>query len=67
MKTAQWLAIVGVIVLFSFVGGYQLSARTGSEPGYFAAVEAAGYGGDDGKVAGLSDEMNEFYKSLTED
>lgn len=66
MKTAQWLAIVGVVVLLSFVGGYQLSAHTGSEPGYFAAVEAAGYGGGGEKIEGLSSEMDDYYKSLVE-
>ncbi|HEB49422.1 MAG TPA: hypothetical protein ENI89_02330 [Desulfobulbus sp.] len=54
--------------LVCFFGGYTLSARTGTEPGYFDAVEAAGYGGGGGeKVEGLSDELNRFYQSLGED
>lgn len=64
MKTAQWFAIAGMIVLLSFYGGYRLSDHTGTEPGYFGAVEAAGYGGGDEKIKGLTDDMAEYYKSL---
>jgi hypothetical protein len=65
MKNSQWFTVIAIIVAVSFLGGYQLSARTGSEPGYFEAVAAAGYGGGgEGKLKGLSDEMHEYYKSL---
>jgi hypothetical protein len=66
MRTGFWLLIVVVIGLLSFLGGYNISSHTGTEPGYFAAVEAAGYGGGaELKIEGLSDEMMEYYKGLT--
>jgi hypothetical protein len=68
MKSGPKIIVIALIALGSFYGGYTLSARTGSEPGYFDAVEAAGYGGGGGeKVEGISDEMNEFYQSLKEE
>ena len=68
MKSGPKIIVILVITLFSFYGGYTISARTGTEPGYFDAVEAAGYGGGGGnKIEGISDEMNEFYQSLNEE
>ncbi|MHB8809654.1 MAG: hypothetical protein ACYC9M_06535 [Desulfobulbaceae bacterium] len=67
MKSGPKIVVIVLIALCSFYGGYTLSARTGSEPGYFDAVEAAGYGGGGDKVEGISDEMNEFYRSLKEE
>ncbi len=67
MKTSQWFGVVILVALLCFIGGYQLSASTGTEPGYFAAVEAAGYGGGGEKIEGVSTEMEEYYKSLTEE
>lgn len=64
MKTGLWLVIIMLIAVSSFAGGYVVSSRTGTEPGYFAAVEAAGYGGGSEKIEGISDEMMEYYKSL---
>ncbi|HEB68307.1 MAG TPA: hypothetical protein ENI88_01660 [Desulfobulbus sp.] len=68
MKPDLKIIVIIVVALFCFYSGYTISARTGTEPGYFEAVEAAGYGGGGGeKIEGISDEMNEFYRSLNEE
>ncbi len=68
MKSSSKIIVIVVVALFCFYGGYTISAKTGTEPGYFDAVEAAGYGGGGGeKIEGISDEMNEFYQSLDEE
>jgi len=68
MRSNSKIIVITVVALFFFYGGYTISARTGTEPGYFDAVEAAGYGGGGGeKIEGISDEMNEFYQSLGEE
>ena len=68
MKTSLWVLIVVVVATVGFLSGYSISAGTGVIPGYFDAVEAAGYGGGgDEKVEGLSEDMEEYYKSLTAD
>jgi len=68
MKSSPKIIVIVVVALFCFYGGYTISAKTGTEPGYFDAVEAAGYGGGGGeKIEGISDEMNEFYQSLDEE
>lgn len=65
MKSGPKILVILVVALLCFYGGYTISARTGTEPGYFDAVEAAGYGGGGSeKVEGISDEMNKFYQSL---
>ena len=65
MKFGPQILVILVIAICSFYGGYTISARTGTEPGYFDAVEAAGYGGGGGeKIEGISDEMNKYYQSL---
>ena len=68
MNNTAWFVIATVVWAAGFGGGYALSARTGTEPGYFDAVEAAGYGGGgDAKIEGISDEMSDYYKSLLSD
>ena len=65
MKGIQWTVTFMVVAIFSFYGGYILSAHTGTEPGYFDAVEAAGYGGGgDEKIEGVSEEMANYYQDL---
>lgn len=64
MKTGVWIAITVVVLLVSFWGGYTISADTGTEPGYFEAVEAAGYGGGTEAVEGISEDMMQYYKDL---
>jgi hypothetical protein len=66
MKTSVWIIIAVLVWLLGFLGGYRISLKTGTEPGYFEAVEAAGYGGGAELVEGISKEMQEYYKSLTE-
>ena len=64
MKFGIWLLTAILMWGVGFMGGYAISARTGTEPGYFDAVEAAGYGGGSEGVKGISAEMNEYYKNL---
>lgn len=64
MKNTYWTIFILLFAVVSFYGGYAMSARTGVEPGYFEAVEAAGYGGGGEKIEGLSDEMSDYYRSL---
>ncbi len=67
MKSIHWLILTIVAWSIAFAGGYAISAHTGSEPGYFTAVEAAGYGGGtEEKIEGLTDEVQTYYKSLEE-
>jgi hypothetical protein len=42
MKNVHWLILAILMLSFGFAGGYAVSAHTGTEPGYFGAVEAAG-------------------------
>ena len=67
MKLTQFAVMIVIIAAVCFFGGYKLSANTGTEPGYFGAVEAAGYGGGGDKIEGVTDEMNDYYKSLQEE
>ena len=67
MKASQWIFVFLCTALIGFYGGYSLSARTGTEPGYFGAVEAAGYGGGGEAIEGVTDEMQEYYKNLLQD
>ena len=67
MKPAQFIVILAAVSAICFFGGYSLSAHTGTEPGYFGAVEAAGYGGGGEAIEGVTQEMSEYYKSLQEE
>lgn len=65
MKNVHWLILAILTLSLGFAGGYAVSAHTGTEPGYFSAVEAAGYGGaTEEKIEGLSDEAQDYYKNL---
>jgi hypothetical protein len=65
MKNTHWLILTILALSLGFAGGYAVSAHTGTEPGYFGAVEAAGYGGAaEEKIEGLSDEIQDYYKTL---
>ena len=65
MKNNQWLILAILVWGLAFGGGYAVSTHTGTEPGYFGAVEAAGYGGaTEEKIEGLTDEVQGYYKSL---
>ncbi len=63
------LAIIIGIFITAFLLGYAISARTGTEPGYFEAVEVGSYGAQDAddKIEGISDEDADYYKSLLEE
>ena len=67
MSSAQFTIMIAIVTAVCFAGGYALSASTGTEPGYFGAVEAAGYGGGGEKIEGVTEEMNDYYKSLQEE
>ena len=62
MKSGPFVVIVVIIAVACFFGGYKLSASTGTEPGYFGAVEAAGYGGGGEMIEGVTEEMSDYYK-----
>ena len=65
MRNMHWLILAILALSLGFAGGYTLSAHTGTEPGYFGAVEAAGYGGGaEEKIEGLTDEAQDYYKNL---
>lgn len=57
---------VGAFVV-AFMLGYSMSSHTGTEPGYFGAVETGAYGAAEasGKVEGISAEDADYYKSLS--
>ena len=67
MSSARITMIFLIVTGVCFAGGYKLSASTGTEPGYFGAVEAAGYGGGGEKIEGVTEEMSDYYKSLQEE
>lgn len=62
-STTVWIVISALVWLIGFGLGYSISAKTGTEPGYFEAVEAAGYGGGS-ELEGLSEEAIEYLKQL---
>lgn len=68
MKNHVWTLIVVVGCMLSFFIGWNISAGTGVEPGFFEAPGAAGYGaGTEGAAPeGVSEEMAEYYKELAE-
>jgi len=63
------MAITAGAFIAAFLLGYAISAKTGTEPGYFGAVEAGAYGVAEGskKIEGLSDEQADYYKSLMQE
>ena len=66
MKNTQWFILAFLTLSIGFAGGYAVPAHTGTEPGYFSAVEAAGYGGGtEETIEGLTDEVQDYYKSLS--
>lgn len=62
-RDALWAAIVALAALLGFLLGYQVSSRTGSEPGYFEAPEAGGYGAAPAP-APKGDEVRRYYEEL---
>lgn len=68
MKNNLWVLVVLAGGLLGFFVGWNISVGTGVEPGFFEAPEAGGYGaGAEAKAPeGVSDEMQQYYKELTE-
>jgi hypothetical protein len=64
MRTGHWIAITAAALVLSFAAGYRISAGTGIQPGYFDAVEAGGYGGEETTVEGISKDVQDYYKNL---
>lgn len=66
MNNRLWTIIVAASFMLAFLVGYNTSAGTGVEPGYFEAPDAGGYGaGAEGAAPeGISDEMQDYYKQL---
>ena len=64
-----WLAIVTTAFILSYLLGYMVSAKTGVEPGFFEAPEAAGYGVGPEKAAapGLDQNLQDYYQDLIEE
>jgi len=68
LNNGFWVAIVLTAGVLGFLSGYSVSTHTGVEPGYFDAPEAAGYGAAEAAAPeGISEEEQEYYKSLTAD
>ncbi|NOX20361.1 MAG: hypothetical protein GXO99_03760 [Nitrospirae bacterium] len=69
MKTGSMLIIAILVWFVGFALGYTISAKTGTEPGYFEAVEAAGYGGGSELegAEGLSEDMLKYYQEISEE
>ena len=63
------LTVLALAVVFSFMLGFSVSARTTNEPGYFEAVETAAYGvtKKTQAIGGLTPEEQEYYRNLAED
>lgn len=68
MKTGLWLSIVAVAGLLSYSVGFVISKQTGVEPGFFEKAESGGYGvsADSSVGGGVSADMQDHYKQLTE-
>lgn len=60
--------IVGAFTV-AFLLGYNVSAQSGNEPGYFEATEAGAYGAVESvaEPSGLSSDDSEYYKTLLDD
>jgi len=65
LRTA--ITVSGFIV--AFILGYSMSAKTGTEPGYFGAVDTASYGSAEVSttIEGISAEDADYYRSLGEE
>ena len=65
MRTSLWIAVIAAAGGLAFLAGFIISKRTGVEPGYFTAVEAAGYGArPSGSGSGLTKEQEKYYREL---
>jgi len=62
-------AITAGAFIVAFILGYNMSADTGTEPGYFGSVDTASYGSAAvvKKIEGISAEDADYYKSLSEE
>jgi len=69
VHTRLQVSITIVIFVVAFLLGYNISAQSGNEPGYFQATEAGAYGAVETSASpsGLSIDESEYYKSLLND
>lgn len=67
MKQNLWVLVTFAATLFGFLAGYSISSYTGTEPGFFEAVETGSYGGssESETTKGVDAEFQEYYKNLT--
>jgi hypothetical protein len=64
VRTSLWIAIIAAAGGLAFLAGFIISKRTGVEPGYFTAVEAAGYGARPSGSAPTHEGTGKYYKEL---
>lgn len=69
MKNNRWSLVIVASAFLAFFVGWNISAGTGVEPGFFEAPSAAGYGAGAESAApeGVSQEMADHYKDLVEE
>ena len=69
MNTRLQVFITIATFAVAFLLGYNISAQSGTEPGYFQATEAGAYGAVNKSTSptGLSTEDSDYYKSLLND
>jgi hypothetical protein len=68
-RSSLWFAIVGAAFILSYLLGYVVSSKTGVEPGFFERAEAGGYGvtTEKSEAAGLDKDLQDYYKTLTDE
>jgi uncharacterized membrane protein YiaA len=65
VRTSLWIAVIAAAGALAFLVGFAISKQTGVEPGYFTAVEAAGYGArPSGAAPGLTKDQEKYYREL---
>jgi len=63
IRAGLWTAVVVISTLCGFAAGYEVSLRTGIEPGYFEAPEAGGYGVAPSGPK-MSEDLRKYYEEL---
>jgi len=64
MKTGIWILIAAVAAIFGTTAGYELSAKSGVQVGYFESWEAGGYGSTGDTVEGIDSKTQDYYRDL---
>lgn len=68
MQLKLAVSLVVIMTAITFLLGFNISSKTGVEPGFFEIAEAGGYGaGTESKAPeGLSEDLQEYYSDLNE-